>query len=381
MRLDSRKGRIGSTAAFVLALTWGLAAVAASSTDATVCLDRVVSQLGPIAITSDGQKLYVTDTLSPRVLVASTRSRTIRGTISLAGPARGIALDSVGSTVLVTTSLARSGELSMIDTTRDVVTHTIALGTGSYTDVVVTSDGETAYVLRTDSPSISQVDLTRRFVKKVVNAPAGASRIGLGSSGPLFVAGSKLWEIEMPGAHATTVAALHFIAGGIAVSPNSQIVALVPALSPNKVVLVDVLSKRVSAEIVVGVMPEQAAFAPDGRRIYVTNSLGGPGYVAERKPGSDTISSHILADLPTAVTVIDADHASVSKTIQVGLAAKYLALTRDGQRAYVTNFDDKGSAYISIIDTVSGHTDGRINTSTQSASPTEARTCKSPGGS
>ena len=81
--------------------------------------------------------------------------------------------------------------------------------------------------------------------------------------------------------------------------------------------------------IPVGDQPWDAAMAPDGSRVYVTNQ-------------------GIIPTVPGSVSVIDAATNTVTTTIPVGNGTTGIAITPDGTKAYVTNQADNT---VSAIDT------------------------------
>jgi YVTN family beta-propeller protein len=98
----------------------------------------------------------------------------------------------------------------------------------------------------------------------------------------------------------------------------------------NMVSVVDLATKSVVKNIVVGNNPDTVAMSPDGTRAYVTNG------------GNNTVS---VIDTNSAD---GAKYNTVIKTITVGYYPRGIELSLDGTRAYVANSNDNS---LSVIDT------------------------------
>ncbi len=81
---------------------------------------------------------------------------------------------------------------------------------------------------------------------------------------------------------------------------------------------------NVTATVPVGAGPTEVAVAPDGSRVYVTNSDDG------------------------TVSVLDTAAGTVVATVPVGAGPEGVAVTPDGARAFVSNYD---GGTVSVIDT------------------------------
>jgi YVTN family beta-propeller protein len=116
--------------------------------------------------------------------------------------------------------------------------------------------------------------------------------------------------------------------GFVAISPNGRL-AYVANRAAGVVTVIDTAVDKVTATIPVTAGPPQyLAFAPDGKRVYVS----------------------IFNDQKTInlVGVLDTTSNSIVSTIPVGTRPYALAVTPDGSRLYVPNHD---SGTVSVIDT------------------------------
>jgi serine/threonine-protein kinase len=100
--------------------------------------------------------------------------------------------------------------------------------------------------------------------------------------------------------------------------------------------VIDTDSDTVTATVPVGAWPVAMALSPDGRHVYVVDHGSAIGPDSTAALGS--------------VSVIDTDSKTVTATIPVGLGPIAVALSPNGRRAYVTNYD---SGSVSVIDTSS----------------------------
>jgi YVTN family beta-propeller protein len=116
-------------------------------------------------------------------------------------------------------------------------------------------------------------------------------------------------------------------------SAKAQTKVYVTNQNDNSVSIFDTGGSTVTATVSVGTGPLGVAITPDGTRAYVTNSdvTNPPSF-----PGPGTVS------------VIDTSTNAVGAPITVGTYPLQVAITPDGNRAYVTNYY---SYTVSVIDT------------------------------
>ena len=201
-----------------------------------------------------------------------------------------------------------SGTVAMIDTQTNTITTTIPTGSGSAVSafpsgVAVTPDGRVAYVIRTNSSTVSVIDLVRRTVAATV--PVGLAPTG------------------------------------VAVAPNgarayaTNACGTGPACSyPGTVSVIDTATNEVAGTIEVGSVPRGLAVTPDGKEVYVANA-----------------SSGFTGD----ASVITTDGNRVVATINGFLANPVdVAITPNGLFAYLTGAFSQGQSLqgrIWVIDT------------------------------
>lgn len=99
-----------------------------------------------IAITPDGQSVYVSNRVDFTVSVINTSTLSVKATINLQDAPSGIAITSDGKSALVTGQGDTSGSVSVIDTTTNTVTRVIPNVGSNLSGIAITPDDQFAYV-------------------------------------------------------------------------------------------------------------------------------------------------------------------------------------------------------------------------------------------
>jgi YVTN family beta-propeller protein len=183
-----------------------------------------------------------------------------------------------------------SSNISVIDTSTNIIrSPPIGVGSGPK-DIAFTPDGTKAYVSNGGSDSVTVIDATTRTV---------VTSITVGSQ-----------------------------PHGIAIAPDGT-KAYVATYGSDKVAVIDTNNDTVIRTITVGTNPHSVAITPDGAKVYVTNN------------GSDS------------VTVIDtATDAVIGLPITVGSHPAGVAVTPDGSKAYVAIYGSGSPSVVAVINTV-----------------------------
>jgi YVTN family beta-propeller protein len=154
---------------------------------------------------------------------------------------------------------------------------------------------------------------------------------------------------------------------GVAATPDGKHVYV--ANSVNSVSVIATATNTVVATITVGLAPFGIAITPDGKHAYVTNANSDtvsvidtatntvtatvpvghlPGGVAVTPDGKHVYVANFGGDFPFTVSVIDTTSNTVVATVTVGDSPQGVAATPDGKHVYVTNQD---SSTVSVIAT------------------------------
>jgi YVTN family beta-propeller protein/VCBS repeat-containing protein len=211
------------------------------------------------------------------------------------------------------------GTVSVIDTATNTVIDTdagvagvnaISVG-GSAWDMALSPDGTRLYVTKQNNSTVSVIDTTTYTLVDADPAAAGVNPISVGG---------QPW--------------------GLAVSPDGTRV-YVTSRTTNTVAVIDTATNTLIdtdpgtagvTPITVGGQPLDAAVSPDGTRLYVANWSDGTVSVIDT----------------AAYGVIDTDPATAGTTpITVGGQPAAVAVSPDGARVYVTNFNGT----VAVVDT------------------------------
>ncbi len=279
------------------------------------------SQPYTITMNALGTKAYITNSDSTTISIVDTGSNTITGTITGFDGPSGMVITPDGSTAYVNNYGALGGAGSGNATTIRVVnlnTNTI-VGSPIYVSLApaalaITPDGAYVYVacyvdgnLGTGTVSIIKTS-TNTVVKTI-----------MGFSGPFSILitpdGSK--------AYVANFGSNNFDPCGTTVS------------------VIDTRSNTIISTISLGLQPSGLAITPDGNFVYVTiyNTLYlGPGYT-------------LLTAFEGTVNVINTYNQQVlSPVLLTGGSPSTIAITPDGTRAYVTNYNDNTVTVFNITD-------------------------------
>jgi len=240
-----------------------------------------------LAITPNGDYVYVADYGGASVSVIDTSTNTVTGTVTVGNDPWGVAITPNGDYVYVTNNGADT--VSVIDTSTIMVTTTVTVG-ASPRGLAITPNGDYVYVVNQGGNSVSVIDTSTNTVTTTV-----------------AVGGSPI---------------------GVAITPNGDYVYVADynngAASPSIVSVIDTSTNTVTTTVTVGSGPWGLAITPNGDYVYVTN------YAAN------------------TVSVIDTSTNTVTATVAVTGSPMGLAVTPNGDYVYVAN---NSVALVSVIDT------------------------------
>lgn len=279
------------------------------------------SQPYTITMNALGTKAYITNSNSTTISIVDTGSNTITGTITGFDGPSGMVITPDGTTAYVNNYGGPDGVQSGNGTTVRVVnlnTDTI-VGSPIYVSLApaalaITPDGAYVYVANyvDGNPGTGTVSIIRTSTNTVVKTI-------MGFSGPFTIAitpdGSK--------AYVANFGSNNFDPCGTTVS------------------VIDIRSNTVTNTIPLGLQPSGLAITPDGSSVYVTiyNTLYlGPGYT-------------LLTAFQGTVRVINTQNQQLlAPVLFTGGSPSTIAITPDGTRAYVTNYNDNTVTVINITD-------------------------------
>ena len=219
-----------------------------------------------------------------------------------------------------------AGTVSVINTSTNAVTATIAVGSGPY-KAAVTPDGTKAYVANSTGNSVSVINTSTNAVTSTIAVGSGPTGIAVSPDGTkAYVANGNDNTVSVINTSTNAVTATIAVGTSpksVAVSPDGT-KAYVTNYIGNSVSVINTSTNAVIATIAVTNSPNAVVISPDGTKAYVTNYTGG------------------------TVSVINASTNAIVATITVGSEPNNVAVSPDGTKAYVTN---SGSNSVSVINT------------------------------
>ena len=288
-----------------------------------------------IALSPDGRHIYVTNSWTDNVSVIKTADMKVVGTLPTGAEPTGIVADRSGATLYVANRL--SDDISVIDVKSGLETKRLVAGRGaSY--LTISPDGKGVYgthiypnrsAFRTQPNSeITVIDTARQIVveRKQLRNVAGAFHVALSGDGRLGVVAQLRPKNLIPLAHVE-----HGSVFGDSLTlfgPDVQGIVQIP---------LDELDRYYA-------LPWAVTITPDKSKIFVTTANSESITVVDVPKLLSTVRSR-----PTPfVNDLSASADYVVTRIAVGHNPRGLLLSHDGKRLYVANrLDDN----LSVIDT------------------------------
>ncbi|MEM3846926.1 MAG: YncE family protein [Candidatus Parvarchaeota archaeon] len=240
----------------------------------TTGLISVGSDPDGVAVTPNGQYVYVANVNSNTVSVISTSNDSVFKTIPVGSVPVGVAVTPNGQYVYVTNcGNGASTTVSLISTSTNSVFKNISVGSGPK-GVAITPNGQYVYVANNAGTTVSVISTSTNSVISTISV------------------GTYPW--------------------GVAITPNGQYV-YVTNNGGTTVSVISTSTNSVISTISVGSVPRGIAITPNGQYVYVVNA------------GSNTTS------------VISTSTNSVISTISVGKYLGGIAITPNGQYVYVSS--------------------------------------------
>ncbi|AKB36719.1 Cell surface protein [Methanosarcina siciliae C2J] len=271
-----------------------------TATSKVTAMIPVESQLGGVAVTQDGKKVYVTNYYNISVIDATKNK--VTATIPVGNYPCGVAVSPDGKRIYVPNPVfgnPSNNTILIINTATNEVEATVLVGAFPF-GVAVTLDGKKVYVTNLHDKTVSVIDTSTNTV--IATIPVG----------------------DYP--------------RGVAISPDGKRVYVTNSGS-SSVSIINTDANTVTATVPVGNWPKSIAVTPDGKKVYVAN------YGSISTP-DDTVS------------VIDTATNMVTATVHVGSYPSGVAVTPDGSKVYVAN---QRSDNVSIIDTATNKVTATMN--------------------
>jgi YVTN family beta-propeller protein len=279
-----------------------------------------------VTINAAGTKAYVTNSNSTMVTIINLTTNTVAGTITGFDGPSGLVITPDGTHAYVNNyggPIAGSGNgntVSVVNLNTNAIVGTITVGPlppgppAAPAALAITPDGAYVYVVNyvDGNPGTGTISIIRTSDNSVhVNAITGFS-------GPFAIAITPNGKY----AYVTNFGSNNFSPVGTTVS------------------VVNIGSNTIVASIPVGIQPSGIAIAPSGQYAYVSNY-----YTLYDGPNFTDLTAY-----QGIVNIIDIhSNKVISRQIEVGLSPDEIAISPDGQFAYVTNYTSNTVSVIPLL--------------------------------
>lgn len=292
--------------------------------------DASFSEPYTITINPDGSKVYVTNSNSTTITIIDTATNTVTGTISGFDGPSGIVITPDGKTAYVNNYGGPAGvgsgnatTVRVVDLTTDTITGAAITVDLAPASLAITPDGAFVYVINyvDGNPGTGTISIIQTSDNTVVGTIPGFS-------GPFSIAITPDGSF----AYVTNFGSNNFspLSGGI----SSEV-------SGTTVSAVNLSSNTIEATITLGNQPAGIAITPDGRFAYASNYNTfylGPNFT-KLTAGKGTVN---IIDICT--------NKVLCPVLVVGASPSAIAISSDGERAYVTNYTSNNVNVINILD-------------------------------
>lgn len=281
----------------------GKISVIDTATNVVVASAALGDAQGEMVVSPDGRRVYVANYQFSTVSVFNTSTNTVIGHIPVGRNPSSLAVSPDGSRVYVANYYGSS--VSVIDTAiNTVVGPEIPVG-NSPSQLVVSSDGSRVYVVSTDDDN--------------------GHRVGLGTVSVIDTSTNSTVGDPIPVGNTVT---------RLLISPDGEYVYVLRGASSTDtsgIPVIDTRQNAVSRVIPLEGAPQGFFVSPDGRQVYIVSSLDGPSEYGR-----------------AVLTVDTATGAMIGQPAFVGDGYSHAAVSPNGTRLYVANYNDNT---ISVVDT------------------------------
>lgn len=246
------------------------------TTNGVVATIPVAQQPNGIAVTPDGQRVYVSSFLTDSVAVIDAATRAVVGSIPVGVEPVGVAVSPDGARIYVANR--GSNSVSVIDRATDAVVATVDDGIGPGSNgIALTPDGTRAYVNNAFSRqpgTLSVIDTDTAMVVAGIEVAPNPKRVAIAPGGrTAYVGNFRSWNISVVDVPTNTLRTVQRVSDrtvGVAVHPNGQY-AYITNLA-GTVEILETSNDLLTVPIQVGREPYAIALDARGGRAYVANS-------------------------------------------------------------------------------------------------------------
>lgn len=344
------------------------------------------NEVSGLAVSHDGQRVYVTDAASYSLSVVNAATMTVAATVALRAQPRGVAvaaldhpIPSPTATPVPTAGIPQvcayatlyEGNVQVVNTATNRVTGRILV---SGDEIELGADDAFAYVPRSAWNDVAVIDTRTQAV--VAEIPLGASPRQLVLTADRRFGYAPIYQHDIAVVDLTNRVVADTISTdgyiyAVAMSATGMAYATTQVCSDTchtVILVIDTATRRVVRSIDAGSLATEATFAAsaDGTQLYgilytganealaiidvpqgqLVNTVPLVGFVWGLAVHPDT---HLVYALGEQLTVIDPTAGAVVTTLPV--RSERMAFTPDGAYAYLSSWRDDGSGALLVLDT------------------------------
>jgi len=236
----------------------------------------VAGRPGPVAVTPDRTRVYMTNYGNNTVTVVSAVTNMVAAAVPIGNAPSGLAMSPDGSKVYVADD--STNDVWVVNTSTNAVSGRIPVGT-SPADLAVSPDGNEVWVTNVDSNSVSVINTaSNSVVATITDQMHHPTYVAITRNGRRAYVVNDLCCIRVVDtATRTVVNTIQVPDGpaGIFMSSDCTRAYLVHGGPGGPVSVIDTRSEQVVATLPIGAYPGKAATTPDGSRVYVTGTANG----------------------------------------------------------------------------------------------------------
>ena len=287
-------------------------------------LISVGEYLEGLAVTPDGQYIYVADDYNDKVYAVRAGDNAIAATIAVGSNPEQIAITPDGNYVYVSHSYGYNNTVSVIRVSDNTVVKTVIVGSAPK-GLAVSPDGKYVYTANEFSDDVSIIRTSDNSVTSTIAVDSEPQALAFSPDGAyLYVTSTYRWpgRVDIVRVSDGTIAGTVTVGEeptGIAVTPDGQYVYAANYYSEN-VSVIRTSDTSVIKTIPVGDYP-RAAVAPSGRYAYIASCP------------EDYYSSY-----SGTLYIVSIPGNAVVKTISFSGSPKGIAVSPDGNYVYVSAY-------------------------------------------
>lgn len=233
---------------------------------------KLGGKLYAVALSTDGNKLYLSDEYANTVLVVSTTSLSVIATVKVGLDPSCIVVSPDGTRFYVVNSY--SNDVMVFNTVDNSLIYDIKVGDNPQA-MVLSPDGSALFVTNSISKTITEISTTDGIVNGVIALNATPSGITTSPDGNfLYVSNANMSSISVIDIETQEVTAVIGVGKnpqGLVTSGDGQFLYVVNNGS-NSVSVINTADNSVIATIPVGETPYSISITSDGRYLYVPNA-------------------------------------------------------------------------------------------------------------